>query len=75
MAGWFKAGSLCRSCEKSATDRHGGARCVDWLRLLGTAVKGCPRSGFCLSGLFSMRPCGAGLLAEMEMEEILLQYR
>ncbi len=28
MAGRFKAVSLCRSCEKRATDRHGGARCV-----------------------------------------------
>lgn len=46
MAGRFKAASLCRSCEKRASDRHRGARCVGWLRLLGTAVKGCPRSGF-----------------------------
>lgn len=49
MAGRFKAASLCRSCEKSAADRRGGARCAVWLRLLGTAVKGCPRSGFSAS--------------------------
>lgn len=69
---------MCRCCEKKGpqtdtqTHRQGGAQCVGRLRLLGTAVKGCPRSGFCLSAFFSMRPCGAGLLAEMEMEEILL---
>lgn len=68
MADRFKAVSLCRSCEKKkrrrrkrkkgkgpthGTDRHGGARRAVWLRLLGTAVKGCPRSGFSASRVCS----------------------
>lgn len=62
MADRFKAVSPCRSCEKRGyrqthTQTDAEARGAQ-SGLLGTAVKGCPRSGFCLSGLFSMRPCG-----------------
>lgn len=90
LADRFKAVSLCRSCEKkkrkkkkkkrkraNTRDRQTRRRAA---RSLAAPVghggqRVSPQRFFCLSGLFSMRPCGAALLAAVEMEEILLQHR